>query len=302
MSDIRRIRNIIDPFYERPVLDQKSDEELREIQNKMENRLYAFEHMHYDPDRVIPRLSQRYEAISQRERELARREQRVQERESQCGISPRSSRGSKRSISFSDGSSSQASTLRSTDYSSSSSVQPFSKVPDQVRAPDHVVRERLISDDFDELESVRLRNEEENELRLALELSKMEADQAEAHAYECEDEDDLVEKAYDDDSEDEARDEIKAVVKDEVRETVTIPTALNMSRFEDRPPNITPEFLESVRGLLKDQKFDEFMVRLKEVGTSAAWLVVLKHKGVTLRTRVARHDPDSHLCIEDRDV
>jgi len=315
-----KIISIIDPFFERPTLVDKSNAELTSIFEKLNDSLYSYSHNDYAPEKIIPLLSKKFRELKRREDELNLREKNIKQRESEMGIS--SSR-KKKSLPFYDAptfATPKHTPLRST----KNEHQKAKRDDDYVRSPDKPVRMRLIDDD-DEDEEMRmaLNNSREQyrveQMRRALIESQNEELRREEESYrakierdrialeeekrerERQEKDILASRRLQEDEDNAIAQSLKSAPKEYIDDEDDI--KIDMSRFTDKPSDISEDFLKEICLLLKKQEFENARKKMQELSAgSIAWFIRLKCGNGTLKGKIVSRDAEAYKCILCRDT
>lgn len=310
-----KIISIIDPFFERSALASKTPDQLTEIFEKLNGSLYSYSHEDYAPEKIIPLLSKKFKDLKRKEEELTRRERALKQREAELGLS---SAAKTRTFPFYDApTNSSFVTPRNT---------PKRTDADYVRPPDKPVRMRLIDDEpedeamrialdnsreqyrIDQLRRALIQSEEDERRReeesyrakierdrLALEEERLERERLEAdlraHRIQQEEEDNALAET------------LKSASVQVKREESTDDIVIDMSRFQDKPSDISEDFLRDICVMLKNQEFENVRAKMKELSAgSIAWFIRLKCGSSTLKSKIVSKDAEAYKCILCREV
>lgn len=308
-----KIISIIDPFFERSALASKTPDQLTEIFEKLNDSLYGYSHDDYAPEKIIPLISKKFKDLKRKEDELSRREKAVKQREIELGLS---SGAKTRSFPF----------YEAPGKSSFATPRNTPKRDDYVRPPDKPVRMRLIDDEpedeemrtalinsreqfrIDQLRRALIQSEEDERRReeesyraklerdrLALEEERLERERLEAdlraHRLQQEEEDNALAET------------LKSAAVEVKKEHSTEDVVIDMSRFQDKPSDISEEFLKDICVMLKNQEFENVRAKMKELSAgSIAWFIRLKCGSSTLKSKIVSKDAEAYKCILCREV
>ena len=328
MSKVELIKKI-DPFGFSGAHEENTEENLKEIYEKMKTVLYKYEESDYDVNRVIKSIINKRDLEKQKQlnekielerlREIERnngiinnlRSQERYERHSQQRInyennqyiSPQQHRYSNQEINQSQ--------VRSSDLVRSQ---------DNVRPPDPVRTERLIDDYTPSSQRRHFQlpidinysmNSYEDDFQRAIALSEKEARDEADRSYQAKiqrekDEEEAKIRAIKYDEEEAAI--IASRNKKNMTPILTSETStskkikIDMSRFDDLPSHISEQLLGELCELLKERKFEEYMQITKTLPPACSvWLSKLKYKGSQLRPKIATRKNDAYMHILERE-
>lgn len=316
------ILSLIDPFGEKPYLAEKSHEELLDIFDKLNTSLYEFSHKDYAPSKVLQSLAKKFRDVSAKEQELSRREEAIKRKESEYGIRSQlrtreiSEQPQMKRTPMSAKASEQRTKhdvveqkVRSIDrYSERYKQQAAEK--EVVRPPDLVKRTRLVEDEEDpELEyAMKLSSDvfygnPDHDIKCAISKSMEDTRREEDESYKQQEMRKAREEIYmkkQSEMQDEMDDAFATSSKHQaaVEEIDDEEINIDISKFSDRPPEVTPEILKDICVLLKKQDFDGARKIIGTLtATGSSWIVRLKCEKGTLKAKIVSRDVEAYKCI-----
>lgn len=261
------IIGLIDPEGKRPILKTKTDKELVVILKKLHIALYEFRQEHYmiDAETFTAKLMAK-------ERELLEREATLEFRENEF------TKRVEADISRMTGESSKVTGVKR---------EYLPPPPDpEIRAPDPVVRRQLIggppTPPKEKVSDIPIFDEAE--ILEAKRRSEMEFVEAEKERKEQED---AMKMSTDE------------IFSENPPPVVNIETGVvNFDALSEKPEGLSADFLEGFYVSLKEQDFVTARKILQDVSLPhTKWILDLKYKGKTLRTKITGKDVDSYMCL-----
>lgn len=293
------ILSLIDPFGEKPHLAEKTHDELMEIFEKLNNSLYEYTHKDYAPSRVLQSLAKKFRDVSSKEQELVRREEAIKRKETEYGI--------KSQLRTREISQPREKTLQSTKSTPKKTFAKQSEIIEE-RKPIPVKTTRLIEEEHDpELEyAMKLSTDafyqgSEHGVKKAISRSMEDARREEDESYRQQkirnEEYAKSQSQIQDDFDDAFATSINGK-NDSGVEISDEDLNIDLTKFQDKPSEITPEILKEICVLLKNQDFDGAK---KIIGTlsaaSSSWIVRLKCENGTLKSKMVSRDIEAYKCI-----
>lgn len=318
MSKAELIKKI-DPFGFSGAHEENTEENLKEILEKMKTSIYKYEETDYDINRVIKSIVNKRDLEKRKQLNEQLEMERFREIERNNGIinnlrsQERYERNSQQRVNYENNQYISPQRTRNINHE-------INQLQDSIRPPDPVRTERLIDDYTPQSQRRHFQlpvvsnysnNSFEDDFQRAIALSEKESREEAIRSYQA--------KIQREKDEEEAK--LRAIKYDEEEaaiiasrnkrnitpillpnNSVTEEIKIDMSRFDDLPSSITEQLLCELCGLLKERKFEEYMQITKTLPPACSvWLSKLKYKGSQLRPKLATRKNDAYMHILERE-